>query len=261
LRVLEITYRPLKSLIPYARNTKKHPRSQISKLKASLVEFGYTRPIAVADNVIVFGHGVLAAALELADQKIPIPHNPDIWQAPTVDLSHLSDAQRRAYVIADNRLAEDATWDVEMLEVELPALQELGYDLTLTGFTVDELRGYVPGIEGSGEGLGPDTAELLQRMDITQPEPRHEVAPGDRYVLGNRHLLFCAGVMDQHREWAPSLIEDPESYFCGYSSPFTPFGTTSETKKLIMVQPNTYIAGHLLDRYADAHGEDSIVKI
>lgn len=257
---LEVVYRDLKSLIPYQNNTKRHPRSQIQKLKASLVEFGYTRPIGVADGGIIFGHGVTEAALELADNKVPIPRNPDPWRAPTVDLSSLSPAQRRAYVIADNRLAEDAVWDADMLEVELPALSALGYDMALTGFTTEELRNYVPGMEGSGGGdMEPGSAELLSRMEITIADPRHVVEAGDRYVLGGTHYLLCVGVIDGWPEWKDLL--DEGALFCPYPGPFVPFGKKASEHRLVMVQPDIYMAGHLLDRYADAHGEESVAKV
>lgn len=169
-----------------------------------------------------------------------------------------SDAKKRAYVIADNQLALNASWNEELLGLELTELQDFGYDLTLTGFSADELRDYTPGLEGSGASLEPDAAELLQRMDITIADPRHEVNPGDRFVLGGTHYLLCVGVIDGWPEWKDLL--ETGCLFCPYPGPFVPFGKKASEHRLVMVQPDTYMAGHLLDRYADAYGEDSVVK-
>lgn len=259
--MLKIEYRPLKGLVPYARNARKHPRSQISKLKGSLAEFGWANPMLIADNVMIAGHGRLVAALEMADAGIPIPGNEDPWSAPTVDLSHLTGTQRAAYVLQDNRSAMDGEWDDELLAIELGALKEVGFDLTLTGFDMGEIAEYTSGLEGGGEPLDAEKSELLERMDITIDEPRHQVEPGDRYMLGGRHYLFCVGVIDCGKDWAHLLIEIDDAYFCPYPGPFVPFGKKAAEHNLIMVQPDVYIAGHLLDRYADANGEDSIAKI
>jgi hypothetical protein len=259
--LLEIKYRPLKALVPYARNARKHPRAQIQKLKASLAEFGWANPMLIAGDGMIAGHGRLTAALEMADAGIPIPRNPDPWEGPTVDLSHLTKTQRAAYVLQDNRSALDGEWDEELLGIELTGLQEAGFDLGLTGFDLDEIEGYVPGLEGGGDNLDAETADMLERMDITIEEPRHQVEPGDRYLLGDRHYLFCVGVIDCGKDWAHLLLEIEGAYFCPYPGPFVPFGKKAAEHQLIMVQPDTYIAGHLLDRYADANGEDSVVKV
>lgn len=261
--MLEIKYRPLKALTPYARNARRHPRAQILKLKASLAEFGWANPMLIADDGMIAGHGRLQAAMEMAEAGIPIPGNPDPWEGPTVDLSHLTPPQRRAYILNDNRSAMDGEWDEEMLGIELGALKADGFDLGLTGFDLPELDQYIPGgIEGDGTGEGePGVAGLLERMDITIDEPRHVVEPGDRWMLGKRHFLFCVGVIDCANDWAPTLMEREGSLFVPYPGPFVPFGKKAEEHTLIMVQPDVYIAGHLLDRYADAYGEDAVVKV
>jgi len=117
------------SLIPYARNSRTHSDAQVSKIAASIKEFGFLNPIIVdADNGIIAGHGRVMAAQKLGLDTLPV-----------IEAGHLTDAQRRAYVIADNRLALDAGWDNEMLKVELKDLDAQGFDLTLTGFNVDEM--------------------------------------------------------------------------------------------------------------------------
>lgn len=125
----EIIMRRVEDLIPYARNSRTHSAEQVAKLAASIKEFGWTVPILVdGDGTIVAGHGRVLAARKL---KIDV--------VPTIDIGHLSDAQRRAYVIADNRLALDAGWDEEMLRVELGDLTGAGFDLALTGFSEEDM--------------------------------------------------------------------------------------------------------------------------
>lgn len=133
--------RALKALIPYARNSKKHSRAQIQQIKASLMEFGWTRPILMAEDGILAGHGTTTAALELAAEGKCPKGWPDPWSAPVVDLTHLSPAQRRAYVIADNRLAETGDgWDTEMLRLEAIDLKNDGFDIALAGWEDGDLR-------------------------------------------------------------------------------------------------------------------------
>ena len=142
---LAVTYLPLKSLVPYARNSRTHSRTNIQKIKASLVEYGWATAMGIADRGMLYGHGRLAAALELAEEGVPIPHNPDPWAGPTVDLSHLNEMQRRGYVIQDNRSALEAGWDQDLLRFELQELRTAGFDLGLTGFDMPELTNILAG--------------------------------------------------------------------------------------------------------------------
>ena len=261
--LLEIKPLPLKSLVPYARNAKKHPREQLQKLKSLLAAYGWCRPVAIAYDTpgvpgILYGHGVTLAAIEMAEAGIPILGNEDPWVAPTVDLSHLKPAARRAYILADNRVSEDGEWDEEMLAIELGALKSDGFDLNLTAFDLPEIEQYLPS-EFDGNEPSAGTADLLERMAITIAEPRHEVAPGDRYMLGERHFLLCVSPIDEWADWVPLLEGD--ALFCPYPGPFVPFGAKAAKHRLVMVQPDIYIAGHLLDRYADANGDDAVVKV
>src|ERR1035438_7815909 len=115
-------------LIPYIRNARMHTQEQIAQVAASIAEFGWTNPILVgADGVIIAGHARLLAARKLRMTEVPV-----------IVLDHLSETQRRALVLADNRLALDAGWDEEMLRVELESIRDDGFDLELLGFTDDE---------------------------------------------------------------------------------------------------------------------------
>lgn len=122
---------PVERLVPYARNSRLHSPEQVAQIAASIVEFGFTNPVLVDSNDgIVAGHGRLAAARELGLKSVPV-----------VVLDHLSERQRRAYVIADNKLALNASWDVDVLAGELEALRDDGLDLDLVGFTEAEIEG------------------------------------------------------------------------------------------------------------------------
>ena len=126
----KIEHWSIDKLIPYARNARTHSPAQIDQIAASIAEFGFTNPILVgSDGVIVAGHGRLEAARKLGLETVPV-----------IVLDHLTPTQRRALVIADNRIAENAGWDEEMLSLELAELQELDYDLELTGFGNVEFR-------------------------------------------------------------------------------------------------------------------------
>jgi hypothetical protein len=114
-------------LIPYARNSRTHSDEQVSQIMASIKEFGFTNPILTdGDNGIIAGHGRLMAAQRLG-----------ISEVPTIELSHLTDAQKKAYIIADNKLALNSGWDEDMLKIELSELDEIGYDYSALGFDFD----------------------------------------------------------------------------------------------------------------------------
>ena len=133
---------PTDKLVPYARNARTHSDAQVAQIAASIAEFGFTNPIlAGSDGVIVAGHGRLAAAQKLGIATVPV-----------VVLDHLTPTQRRALVIADNRIAENAGWDDAMLQVELAALQDDDFDLSLTGFDADALADLLAGEETTTEG-------------------------------------------------------------------------------------------------------------
>jgi len=117
------------SLVPYARNSRTHSDEQVAKIAASIKEFGFLNPVIVdGENGIIAGHGRILAAQKLGMKEVP-----------TIEASHLTDAQRRAYIIADNRLALDAGWDFDLVKVEIQDLDEAGFDLSLTGFSIEEM--------------------------------------------------------------------------------------------------------------------------
>jgi ParB-like chromosome segregation protein Spo0J len=125
----KIEHLKVEDLIPYATNSRTHSPEQVAQIAASMVEFGWTNPVLIdARGTIVAGHGRIMAARKLGMETVPC-----------IRLGHLSPAQVRAYVIADNKLALNAGWDEQMLAAELKQLEEDGFDLGLTGFTEDEI--------------------------------------------------------------------------------------------------------------------------
>ena len=160
-------------LVPYARNARTHSEEQVAQIAASIVEFGFTNPIlAGSDGVIVAGHGRLAAAQKLGLDTVPV-----------VVLDHLTPTQRRALIIADNRIAENAGWDDAMLRIELQSLQEDGFNLDITGFDADALAELMAGEETTVDGnTDEDAVPEVSETPISRP--------GDIWVLGE-HRLLC----------------------------------------------------------------------
>ena len=127
---LAVEYRPTDALTPYARNSRTHSDEQVAQIVASIREFGFSNPVLIdAAGGLIAGHGRVMAA-----------QNIGMSQVPCIVLGHLSPTQRRAYVIADNKLALNAAWNADMLRLEIPELDELGFDLELLGFSDEELQ-------------------------------------------------------------------------------------------------------------------------
>src|SRR5580658_212017 len=170
---LQVQVWSIDRLLPYIRNARTHTDEQVAQVAASIREFGWTNPILVAaDATIIAGHARLAAARKLKMTEVPV-----------IVLDHLTEAQRRALVLADNRLALDAGWDEEMLRVELASLQEDGFDLDIVGFTDEELEDLLRDPEETRDGLtDEDSVPDEQETAIT--------VPGDVWVLGD-HRLLC----------------------------------------------------------------------
>ena len=156
-------------LIPYARNSRTHSETQIAQVAASIREFGFTNPVLIdGENSIIAGHGRLLAARKLGMATVPC-----------IRLEHLSESQQRAYIIADNKLAINAGWDVEMLALELSDLKELDFDIDILGFSEDELDAMQPEVVGLTDG------------DAVPEAPETPVTVlGDVWLLGN-HRLMC----------------------------------------------------------------------
>ena len=143
---LQIEYRQVKDLLPYARNSRTHSDAQIAQIAASVREFGWTNPILIdGENGIIAGHGRVLAARKLNLEDIPC-----------IELAGLTETQKRAYVIADNKLALNSGWDTELLQVELASLHEDGFSMELIGFDADELADAM-GLESNQDATPDDT--------------------------------------------------------------------------------------------------------
>ncbi|GHU87556.1 methyltransferase [Clostridia bacterium] len=164
-------------LVPYARNARTHSKEQILQLRASLREFGFVSPIILdGDYNIIVGHGRVAAAKAEG-----------IAEVPCVFAEHLTDAQKRAYILADNRLALSAGWDEELLALEFGELKDLGFDLELTGFDPAEIEKL---FAADGDDVQDDDFDLTAALDEAA-----FVLPGDVWTVG-RHRLVCGDATD-----------------------------------------------------------------
>jgi DNA modification methylase len=167
---LQIQYVLATDLVPYENNSRTHSQQQVDQIKRSMTEFGFTNPILVDEhNGIIAGHGRLQAAQELGIKLVP-----------TITLKGLTEAQRKAYVIADNQLALNAGWDLDTLKSELLTLKNVDYDLTLMGFDNDFLNGILQDVE---EGKTDEDA-------VPEAPETPVTVLGDIWVLGN-HRLMC----------------------------------------------------------------------
>jgi DNA modification methylase len=166
-----IEHWPLDRLIPYARNARTHSDAQIAQIAASIREFGFTNPILVDTNDgIIAGHGRLLAARLLKLEQVPV-----------IVLDHLTETQKRAYIIADNKLAENAGWNDELLQIELTALQEEGFELDLLGFDDSELA----------ELLAAQVSDGLTDEDaVPEITDTPVTVAGDLWLLGD-HRVLC----------------------------------------------------------------------
>lgn len=169
--MLEIKYKSIDDLLPYARNSRTHSDEQVTQIAASIREFGFTNPVLIDEHgSIIAGHGRVMAARKLK-----------LTEVPTIKLSHLSETQRRAYVIADNKLALNAGWDEELLKVEIEELKGFDFDIGLLGFDENELKNLFPD----------EITQGLTDEDNVPDVPAEPVTKlGDIWILGN-HRLMC----------------------------------------------------------------------
>lgn len=165
-------------LIPYARNSRTHSDEQVAQVAASIREFGFTNPVLIdGDGGIIAGHGRVMAARKLGMDKVPC-----------IRLAHLTEAQRRAYVIADNKLALNSGWDDQMLALEFKDLQDMGFDLELTGFGLGDIDELLAELDATPEGAtDADETPAVQADAVSQP--------GDVWLLG-KHRIMCGDSTD-----------------------------------------------------------------
>lgn len=197
------------TLIPFAKNSRTHSDAQVAQIAASIREFGFTNPVLVDEaNGIIAGHGRVLAARKLK-----------LTEVPCIRLAHLTDAQKRAYVIADNKLALNAGWDEAMLKLELADLKALDFDLNLTGFNTDEIDALLA--EKGTEGLtDPD--------DTPEPPVEPVTRLGDVWVCG-QHRVMCGSA---------TSVDDVQRLMAGASPDLIhtdpPYGMNAVTKSSVL---------------------------
>src|ERR1700680_4292303 len=166
----KIEHWPLERLVPYARNARTHTEAQVAQIAASINEWGWTVPVLVDESaMLIAGHGRVLAARKLGLSEVPV-----------VVARGWSEAQKQAYVLADNKLALNAGWDADLLKIELTDLRAMGVDLNLVGFSNDEIS----------ELLADYSAGLTDPDSVPEPSDETVTVPGDVWVLG-RHRLVC----------------------------------------------------------------------
>jgi DNA modification methylase len=210
-----IAHRPIAGLIPYANNARTHSEAQVALIAGSIREFGFNNPVLVdGQNGIIAGHGRVLAAQKLGLKTVPV-----------IELAHLSEAQKRAYILADNRLSEQAGWDRDLLSLELVDLSELGVDLGDLGFDGAELDAL----------LGHDQNDA--REEETPEPPVDPISqPGDLWQLGP-HRLLCGDATDKAavslllNGVAPHLMVTDPPYGVAYDPDWRNRAGASETKR------------------------------
>jgi len=186
---LKVEYKNIKELIPYCNNSRTHSDEQVLQIASSIKEFGFTNPVLIDnDDGIIAGHGRVLAARKLSMQEVPC-----------LRLGYLTDTQKRAYVIADNKLALNAGWDSAALKIEFESLKAEGFDIELTGFNQGELDELFASEDDETEGL-------TDEDEIPEAGKQSVTKDGDIWVLG-RHRLMCG---DSTNSASMSLLMEGE---------------------------------------------------
>lgn len=233
---LKVSVRPIEALIPYARNSRTHSDAQVAQIAASIREFGWTTPVLVdSENGIIAGHGRVLAARKLG-----------LTEVPCIELDHMSEAQKRAYIIADNKLAENAGWDNELLALEIGDLKLEGFDLELLGFDADELNALTQ--SESAQGLTDDDAVPDVQAEIVSK-------PGDVWVMG-RHRLVCGDATNVD-DWEKLRIGEG---FVLFTSP--PYNAGDASGLRDKYRPGVPKSNKFYDSYTDdLSGEDYVTLL
>jgi len=226
----QIEARSIDSLIPYANNSRTHSDAQVSQVAASIKEFGFTNPVLIDEQGgIIAGHGRVMAAKKLG-----------LAEVPCVVLDGLSEAQKKAYIIADNKLALNSGWDADMLKVEMERLGELGFDLSLTGFDDIEL----------GELFGePEQIEGLTDEDEVPEAPETPTTVlGDVWLLGN-HRLMCGD--STSIDAVERLMDGQKANVCFTSPPYNAGSMNIKGNKRTGKKYNSFDDNQMPDQFFD----------
>lgn len=195
-------------LIPYARNSRTHSEVQVNKIASSIKEFGFLNPVLIdKDNGIIAGHGRVMAAQKLGLKEVPV-----------LQIGHLSETQKRAYIIADNRLALDAGWDDEMLRVEIAELEDLGFNLELTGFEVGELESIK--LEQTTEDLSGDKNNISSLSERFLISPFSVLNAREGWWQNRKRGWLALGIRSEDGRGG-ELVGDSEACRKGYAKSYS----------------------------------------
>ncbi len=242
---MQIIDKSIDELIPYCNNSRTHDESQILQIASSIKEFGFTNPVLIdEDNGIIAGHGRVLAARKLGINKVP-----------SIKLSHLTDIQKKAYIIADNKIALNAGWDEELLKNEIEQLIANDFDIDLIGFSDEEIDSLLGEEEESKQGL-------TDEDDVPEVSEDPITKPGDVWILGNHRLMcgdstsiddvnklingHCVDMVYTDPPYGVSIVN------CGAIGGSKPFGQSSKK--------GTVGGGKIVkcNKYAPIIGDDSI---
>ena len=197
LQRLHVEYRSVEALIPSARNARTHSEEQVAQVAASIREFGWTNPVLVdGENGVIAGHARLLAARKLGLKVVPV-----------IELAHLTEAQRRAYMLADNQLGLNAGWDADLLRIELTDLETVNFDLSLLGFSDEELSRFMSDVADGA--TDPDSIPAPPDEAVTQK--------GDLWLLGD-HRLLCGDSASPHD--VDRLLDGQVIHLCNTDPPY-----------------------------------------
>lgn len=275
IRIVAYRLMPVSEIIDNPKAWRKHPEKQRNALRAALDHVGLVKPLIYNErtNRLVDGAARLDLARRDGQEMLPViivdlSEEEEALVLATLDpLSELAEVDTEAL---QRLLQEVSVDDVTLMEL----LTEIGADAGLEGFadlaaSTDHLLGTGSGepqtaagddrSDGAGgeDGEG-DRSATLRLLEVTIADPRHEVKVGDVWRLGEKHVLICLSVVDAWPQWVHHLDQD-NAALCPFPGPFVPLAAQAAERKLVLVQPDPYLAGHLLDRYADVHGDAAVV--
>lgn len=234
----EVEYVPPSVLRPYERNPLKHPDEQIDLIVRSINEFGFTVPV-LADEayLILAGHGRHLAATKM-----------NLALVPVIRRFGLSEAQKRAYIMADNQIARTADFDHSLIASELKALAEnyKDFDLGVIGFGDDELTKFLDPLFGKQH---PDTGKLLEVLRVSLDDPKHRVEHKQIWDCG-QHTIACFDVFTEWPEWIGELKSG--SVLVPYGGPLVLLSERAKTTRLVVVNPQGYVCAMILDKFVEA---------
>lgn len=268
-RIVAYRVMPVSEILENPKAWRSHPDAQVEALRSVLDAVGLVKPLIfnIRTGRLVDGKARLDLAKREGQEALPVV---------IVDLTEAEEALILATLDPLAALAEidHSALAALLREVEtddvfvMGMLADLASEADLDG--LEAIAGEQPG-SAEGDGVTPpspednsgqdegdaDRSSTLRLLDVTIGEPRHEVKAGDVWRLGGRHVLVCLSVVDSWPQWVSHLDEDGAA-LCPFPGPFVPLSAKARERKLVLVQPDPYLAGHLLDRFADVHGEDGV---